>query len=119
MIEYLFRLPIFPIICDIDGLLVSGKEDVMFQLRMEQINLKPDRNYEVVDATGANWVFNTNESYIIPTMSRKKSKMAIVTSYNSSVNCKTIGVKYSKKSLSSKRFEKIYLDIIELLEKSQ
>lgn len=119
VIDYSFRLPIFPIICAIDGLLVSGKEDGTFQLRMKQIKLKPNSNYEVVDATGANWELNTNGLFIFPTMSRKKSKVAIIKLYNASVNCKKIGVKYSNKSLSSKRFEKIYFDIIELLEKSQ
>ena len=119
MIYFLFRVPKFPIICDIDGYLVSAKNEETFQIRMAKVNLRNIESYYAVDSTGENWRIDATNMFISPTMSRKTSKKQIIASYNSSKNCKTSDDEYLGKPLSSKRFEKIFGDIIELLEKSQ
>ncbi len=118
MIDYLYRKPKFPIICSIDGVLIMAKSEVEFQRRINKVDLTPDTHYNIVDSIGADWEFYTRQMYITPTMRRKWSKKRIIKTYNSSKNCQSTGP-YSEKSLSSKRFEIVFSDIVELIEQSQ
>ena len=118
MIFFLFRVPKFPIICNIDGCLVSAKDEETFQDRMATVYLEHDTSYYAVDSTGVRWRIDGTDEYISPTLGKKASKKQIIESYNSSKNCEKNGIPYSDKSLSSKRFDKIFGDIVELLETS-
>ncbi len=75
-------------------------------------------SHSMVDSIGADWQFHTSKLYIVPSLKRKWSKKRIIQAYNDSKNCKSIGP-YSEKSLSSKRFETVFSDIVELIEQSQ
>lgn len=118
MIDYLFRKPKFPVICCIDDLLIMAKSDVEFQHRVDKVGLTPDTCYSMVDSTGASWEFYTSQMYITPTMRRKWPKKRIIQAYNDSQNCQSADP-YSEKSLSSKRFDIVSSDIVELIEQSQ
>ena len=119
MIDYLFRKPKFPIICIINDVLVTAKTEVGFQRRINQIDLAPDAHYNLVDSTGEGWEFYTNQMYITPALRRKWSKKRLIQVYNDSQNCQRIGLTYSEKSLSGKRFDKIFAGIVDLVEQSQ
>jgi hypothetical protein len=69
MLNYIFRKPKFPVICNFDGILIAAKRE-------------------------------------------------IIALYNSRKNSFSDGNQYSDKSLSAKRFDKIFTDIVYLLLKS-
>lgn len=118
-IDFLFRLPKIPFIGDMDGLLILAKSAAEFERRLDRVELKPDTRYYLVDSTGEEWLFSVNERYVMPTIKRRWSKKKIVQMYNDSKNCQSIGVNYSERSLSSKRFETVFADIADLIERSQ
>lgn len=118
-IDYLFRLPKFPIICVIGDWLVTAPSEVVFERRIANITLTPNASYSIVDSTGEDWEFYSGQMYIVPMMRRKWSKKKIIQTYNQSRNCAQTGITYSEKSLSSKRFEVVYMDIVALIEQSQ
>ncbi len=118
-IVYLFRKPKFPIICSVDDFFITAKSEAEFQRKIAKVELTPDARYNMVDSTGEGWEFYTNKMYVIPAVRRKWSKKRIIQAYNDSKNCRSVGITYSDKSLSSKPFGKIHSDIIELIEQSQ
>jgi hypothetical protein len=117
-IDYLYRLPEFPIICSIGDILITARSDAEFQHRLNSVTLSPDIRYNAIDASGATWELNPNQMYIVPTLRRKWSKKKIIQTYNGSKNCQSAGP-YSERSLSSKRFEIVFSDIVQLIEQSQ
>lgn len=119
IIDYLFRKPKFPIICAFDDFLIMAKTEAEFQRRVDKVKLTSDTHYNMVDATGEDWQFSSGKMYIMPTKRRKWSKKKIIQTYNQSRNCVQTGITYSEKSLSSKRFEVVFEDIVELIERSQ
>jgi hypothetical protein len=118
MIDYLFRKPKFTVICCLNDFLITAKSEAVFQRRIDQVELTPEARYSLVDSTGADWQFNASEMYVFPTAKRKWSKAKIIRAYNESQNCRTTGLTYAEKSLSSKRFEEIFSDVVELIERS-
>jgi len=118
MIDFLYRIPKFPIICSIDDILIMARSAAEFQRRIAKVDLASDTHYKIVDSTGEDWDFNASKLYVIPTLRRKWSKKKIIQTYNTSKNCQSAGP-YSEKSLSSKRFEVIFSDIVDLIEQTQ
>lgn len=97
MIEFLFRVPEFPIIGIIDDLLIAAGSEAVFQSRIDQVELKPGGRYHVIDSVGAEWEFAVDKRYVMPTLRRKWSKKRIIQSYNQSHNCRKVGITYSEK----------------------
>jgi hypothetical protein len=91
MIDYLFRMPKFPLICNIDGLLIAANSAAMFQRRIDKVTLLPDKRYNAVDATGARWIYYPDKMYVAPSLERKWSKKKIIRMYNESKNCQSTG----------------------------
>ena len=118
MIDYLFRKPRFPVICIVDDWLVTAPSAASFEQRLAKIALNLDAKYNIIDSTGEHWELYSIQMYIMPTMRRKWSKKKIVQTYNQSRNCSQTGKPYAEKSLSSKRFEVIFADIVSLIEQS-
>jgi hypothetical protein len=119
IIDYLHRAPEFPIICVLDDWLVTARSAETFQRQINESSLTLAANYSMVDATGEDWVFHSDEMYVMPSMRRKWSKKKIIQTYNQSRNCARNGVTYSQKSLSNKRFETVFADIVELIEQTR
>ena len=118
-IDFLFRKPKFPVIAVIDDWLVTAPSEVLFQRRVAEIRLNPATKYSIVDSTGEDWEFFPDKMYVVPSLRRKWSKKKIIQTYNQSRNCAQTGITYSEKSLSSKRFETVFTDIVELIERTQ
>lgn len=118
-IDFLFRLPEFPLICDVDGFLITATSAEMFESRLDQVELKPGSHYYAIDSIANEWEFYADKLYIVPTGKRKWSKKKIVQMYNGSKNRRSLGIEYSERSLSSKRFEQVFADIVELIERLQ
>jgi hypothetical protein len=117
--RYPFRKPKFPIIGLIDEWLVTAPSEALFQRRAARIRLKPDTKYSIVDSSGEDWELYPGGMYVVPSLRRTWSKKKIIQTYNQSRNCAQTGITYSEKSLSSKRFETVFTDIVELIERTQ
>ena len=119
MLNYIFRKPKFPIICDFDGDLVAAKSEITFTRQLEKIAIDTEKSYPLISISGEGWMFLPQHMAISPLTTKKKwFKKDIIALYNSRKNPISDGGQYSEKSLSAKRFKKIFTDIVELLLKS-
>ncbi len=114
MLTYIFRKPKYPIICDIDGHIIGAKSEKSFLKQMNEIQFIPEKTYNLIDISGEGWWFTPDKMAVSPLSMRKWFKKDIITLYNNRKNS-IDGMKYSVKSTSSKRFDKIFRDIVELL----
>jgi hypothetical protein len=119
MLNYLFRKPEYPVICDIDGYVVAAKSEKSFVKYLSDVRLDPEKTYNLIDATAEGWVFVPKHLMISPlTFKKHWSKKEIISIFNGRKNPSSGEVQYSEKSLSSKRFDRIFEDIVDLLLKS-
>ncbi|MFH1672525.1 MAG: hypothetical protein ABIF87_03770 [Pseudomonadota bacterium] len=119
-INYLFRKPAFPIICDIDGYVIGAKTEKALLKKLSELELRENEFYNVIDKTGEGWSLYTHQNMMISPLTFKKkwTKLEIIKMYNDRKNNKGITEKkYSEKSLSSKPLRKILSDIIDLASK--
>jgi hypothetical protein len=114
-LNYLFRRPKFPIICNIDGDVLAAKSEKKFLKFISTYSFSIDSFYPVIDVSGEGWTFNPNHLVISPiTMKKKWTKKEIISMFNDRKN-NSSNLIYSFKSISAKRFEKIFREIVELL----
>jgi hypothetical protein len=115
MLTFVFRIPEYPIICNIDGYLIAAKDEDSFVNELKGIPGELEKSYDLLDAAGEGWLFLTEHMAISPlTIKKKWLKKELIALFNNRKN--TPGeAKYSEKSLSSKRFDRIFMEIVELL----
>ena len=119
MLNYIFRKPKFPIICDFDGILVAAKSEISFTRQLDKLEIDIEKSYPLISISGEGWMFLPQHLAVSPLSTKKKwFKKDIIALYNDRKNPGSDGKQYSDKSLSAKRFEKIFKDIVELLLKS-
>ena len=119
MLNYIFRKLKFPIIFDFDGILVAAKSEISFTRQLDKLEIDIEKSYPLISISGEGWMFLPQHSAISPLSTKKKwFKKDIIALYNGRRNPGSDGKQYSDKSLSTKRFEKIFKDIVELLSKS-
>jgi hypothetical protein len=117
-ISFFFRKPKFPIICDFDGYIVAAKSISGFGNEVLKLKIESDTSFPVIDIAGEGWVFYPQHKAISP-LTRKKRwiKKEVIAIFNNRKNNNS-NISYSNKSLSGKRFDRIFKDIVELLIKS-
>lgn len=116
MIKYLFRHPIFPVICDVDGHLFGARSHADFEDQVEAVDLRPGQSYPMVDASGEGWVLVSDYMVVSPVIAKKRwLKREIIGWFNGSKIAAESGIRYSERSLSSKRLDRIVREIVELL----
>ena len=114
-VSSLFRKPKFPIICDIDGNVIAAKSISSFEKQLTAYNMCKGSAYPVIDFTGEGWSFYPELMVISPLTAKKKwFKKEVISIFNNRKN-NTYNVTYSEKSISAKRYEKIFQDIVGLL----
>lgn len=115
-INYLFRKPIFPLICNIDGRLVAAKSKSELIRKISKFDLDDEQKYTIIDISGEGWKLDCKLKVISPFIfsyrEKRWSKKRLIDLYNSSQNAY---IQYSEKSLSSKRYEKVFMDLVELI----
>jgi hypothetical protein len=113
---YLFRVPKFPILFSLQNRLICARLEEAFQSRIEKENLG-EILCSGIDCKGEVWDLYTDRMCVSPSLSpRRWSKKKIIELYNKSDNCKILDFLYPEKSLSSKKFEKVFGDIFDLVE---
>ena len=117
MIRYFFRTPEFPLICDAGNVLIGAVSPEDFEAQMARLDLPLDETLTVIDVSGGNWVFYTQLSTLSP-LRRKNgwTKKEVIALFNGSDTAKKLGKQYSDRSLSAKRFDRIFTEIVELIQ---
>jgi hypothetical protein len=116
MLNYFFRKPKYPVICDIDGYVIAAKNEKSFVKRLPEVNQDSEKTYNLLDATAEGWAFMPKHMLVSPlTLKKQWTKKELISIFNCRKNVSSEAVQYSEKSLSSKRFERIFSDIVELL----
>ena len=116
MIRCLFRSPAFPLVCDAGSVLIGASSLQDFAAQVATLDLPPDGNLPVVDASAEGWVFNTEHGVLSPLTTKKRwTKKEGIAMFNSSDAASTLGGQYSERSLSAKRFDRILTEIVKLI----
>jgi len=116
MVRYLFRQPRFPVICDIEGVLIGAESPDEFVEQLSGLKLQLNKQLPVIDATGEGWGFYTDVMVISPFVIKKRwTKKEIINMFNGSDTARSLGRQYSTKSLSSKRLDLIVRQIVEII----
>ncbi len=117
--SYLFRKPRYPVICDINGFLICGYGGNELFNNLKGRLTSAENEYDLFDVSGVRWKVYEKGLIISPFVYKRRwTKINLIELFNSSENSKLISQKYSTKSLSSKKLQKIFMDIMRLIEKS-
>lgn len=75
-----------------------------------------ERGIPLIDAGAEGWVLLIDQMVVSPiTFKKSWTKMEVIELFNKSKTAETAGLKYSTKSLSAKRFDRILRDIVKLI----
>lgn len=118
-VQFLFRKPKYPVIVDIDGVVVCGRSAITLAKRLSKLIHLQEKSYDAIDSTGEGWSFYSDKWILSPLCIKKRwTKLDIIRLYNNRKNKTTDHDMYSEKSLSSKRLDRIFIDIFDLLNKT-
>ena len=113
-IRYLFRVPKYPVLCCIDEQVIGATSERILAEKLSRMMLQEGKYYDVIDMTGEGWTLMSDVMVISPLTAKKRwTKLQLIRLVNSRTNKSNPHEKpYSERSLSSKRFEKIFLDLV-------
>jgi len=115
MIRFLFRRPRFPIICDVQDILIAAETPKQLYDQIRSIELPAGEQIPVIDVTAEGWVLHTDLMVVSPlTLKKRWTKKEVIQLFNKSKTAKQAGLEYPLKSLSSKRFDWILGDVVRL-----
>ena len=115
MINYVFRMPIFPIIIEIDGQVISARSKQGLEKKLSGIMLAPGRKHGGVDSTGETWDLYVDGMLLSPlTLRKRATKMELIKLVNGRKNKSRHEKPYSEKSLSAKTFEMVFQDLVDI-----
>ena len=115
-IDYLFRKPEYPVLCCIEGRVVSATTEERLLQLLSQCPEQSDVPYDVIDVTGEHWAFYPDTMLLSPLTLRKRwTKLQLIRLVNTRSNRSTPDEpSYSERSLSAKRFERVFHDLVEI-----
>jgi hypothetical protein len=119
MITYIFRKPKYPVLCSINGFVIAARSEKTFLKQLLLTDVDSEKSYDLVDSTNEGWMFTPKEMMISPlTFKKSWTKKEIIALYNGRKNRADDCAPYSEKSLSSKRLDILFQDIVALLLKT-
>ncbi len=84
MIKYVFRMPIFPMIIEIDGQVIAARSRQGLEKKLSGMTLTPGRTYEGVDSTGEVWFLYADSMMLSPlTLRKRATKLQLIRLVNS------------------------------------
>jgi hypothetical protein len=111
----MFRRPIFPIIIEIDGLVISARSTQGLEKKLSSIALAAGRLYPGVDSTGGTWDLYVDGMMLSPlTLRKRPTKKELIALVNGRTNKRPDEVPYPEKSLSKKTFERIFEELVNI-----
>lgn len=103
---------------NLDGVVIGARSSKSLEKALGAIAVIPEKFYDMVDSTGEGWSLFAERMVISPlTIKKTWFKKEIIDLYNNRKNARSEDEKYSEKSLSTKRFDRIMNEIVDLLEK--
>ena len=119
-LRYAFRRPRFPIICDLRGELVAGRNLQEFERRLARRDIPTGDVFAMVDITGEGWAFHPGMSVISPlTVDKRWTKGRVIEMFNTSLNAQRAGLRYPQRSLANRRFDAVIRDVADLLSQAE
>lgn len=116
MIRFFFRSPKFPVICDVQGVLIGAKTPGKLSEEVGSIDLPQGEYLPFVDAAAEGWVLDTDHKIVSPlTFKKHWTKKEVIELFNKSRTARQGGLEYPVRSLYSKRFDQIVGEIVELI----
>jgi hypothetical protein len=116
MITYAFRMPLFPIIIEIDGDVFAARSKQGLEKKLSGVSLEPGRTYEVFDATGEVWFLYADSKVLSPlTLRKRATKLELIKLVNGRKNKNLAEKPYSEKSLSAKTFGTVFRDLADTM----
>ncbi|GAA5505284.1 hypothetical protein [Novipirellula caenicola] len=115
---YFLRAPKYPVIIDIDGVLLAAKSAKPLYKKLSQLDIVEKQHYDAIDRTGEPWTFNVmqGKGILSPfTFKNPPTKLKIIRWFNNRKNKPANEVNYSEKSLSSKKRDLIIAEIADRL----
>lgn len=117
-LAHLFRKPVYPVLIDVDGQLITAKSAMPLLRQLARRDLDPDARYAAIDSSGEGWelrVLDEEQAMLSPSfLKRRWTKLQVIRLYNSRRSQKPTDQPYSEKSLSSKKLSRVISDIIQL-----
>jgi hypothetical protein len=116
----MFRRPVFPIIIEIDGIVVSARSAQGLENKLSQIALAAGRLYPVVDSTGATWDLYVDGMILSPlTLRKKPTKKELIALVNGRTNKRPDEMPFPEKSLSAKTLGRIFEELVNITAKAK
>ena len=115
-LRYFIRVPEYPVIVDFDGIVIAGvsESDLIKELGKAEIVAK--KNYDAVDLTGEVWIFTPEHGALSPLSFKKnRTKKDLINLVNNRKNKSENERPYSDRSLSAKRYEIVFNDLVAIL----
>ncbi len=119
-IQTFLRKPKYPVIIDLDGVVICARSAITLAKRLATSSNLKEKRYYAFDSTGAGWSFQSEQWALSPFCEKRRwTKLEIIRLFNNRKNKASDEKVYSEKSLSAKRFDRIFGDIFELLNNTQ
>ena len=115
-LQYFIRKPKYPVMAIIDGNVLAGLSGTDLENQLKKVDSFKKEHYDVIDATGAVWIFSPIPLFISPlSLKKKRTKQELIDLVNNRTNKSEEECPYSAKSISSKRYETVYKELIKIL----
>ena len=115
--NYIFRLPIFPVILDSGERLFPAKSKVQLERWIEKLEIKDESKRDIIDSNGEGFSYYPKIATITPSIGiRRWKKLQIIDLYDSRRPAENPAMK--RTSLGSRTLEDIVFETVELLQQS-
>jgi hypothetical protein len=116
VIQYFYRKPKFPVICDVQGVLIGARTPKEFSEVIGSTKLPSGGHLPFIDASAEGWTLVVDFMTVFPLASKKHwTKKEVIAVFNGSKTARRAGLEYPLSSLSSKRFDRILREIVKLV----
>jgi len=115
-LRYFFRKPTFPMLGSIEGYFIGAKRPRDLSDALAVVPINKGGWYSLVDYTGQVWTLLVDQMVLSPlSFKKRQTKLQIIRLFNERRNTEAgAGRLYPETSLSSKRFDRIFSDLINL-----
>lgn len=114
MIRYLFRQPKYPLLVESDFRVFGAYNPGKIEKMITKGAFKNDTSYKVIDSNGEGWCLYMESTVISPLCVEKRwNKPKIIKFFNQSLEKAGLPQRFVGRSLSSKRLERVILEIVE------
>jgi hypothetical protein len=115
--DFLFRLPKFPVVLDTGELLIHAKTRAQLETKLAKIAFAGEEKRDIIDSKAEGFALYPKPMLVTPSISiRRWTKLQIIDLYNS--KRKPGAPELRSTSLGNRSLEKIVSEVVELLSRS-